>query len=680
MDNWLDRLQSFTADMQLNVIGPHPFEREQDGAQKVRIGTLFPEYPTLYTQPPGVHAWQRSNFIEHLNESRRTRGLPPLSAEEEEHISANSVDLVFDRDQILIRPDWQRIDLAFAADELLQTLVSKRQISFLGVSDRRAREAIKHRGEAWRLCALPKTREGKRLLIAQSKVAIGGLQIYYYNRLTGTRWLTIQEFEKLERLDDTALAQHLQEIALYANLRTRLGKPEVDFFASDIRRFGAREFAGRDFDRLSPGEVRARFEELRGHFRSSVHEAYRDDDFSNRAWAERMMATLFLEGSETQTEQILSGLSPEFFLQIEWLPGGRFEDGEFLFDSVFDEATAHPEDPALSRLCDTRTKGIIFNIIREYGDLEYINVGCLPESLSLKRPLREGRRGVYIVEFHPKSEFEPVRRFLRLQKWDVWEHLDQGKDLLRAIRESEDYTDYCLDRRLGCSQLGMTLTRRVSIRRLTEIYEGSNLQYRGESIRTTYFEREYVPGVATDKLPLEKYARPGYALRLARLLGRAAATSIIIGRAIENGARPLFDDGDEVVIENEQGFPTESLVADHTGAFGEYHLPLTACAEYYARPVNSRDKFVSQPQEFARVYLEELHDRFRHIQGDYAKRRRAFDNLFKHCKYDPAGSFAFRWECVLRRLLETDADALVEAIKSYIRVMKTPEPELAMAK
>ena len=30
--------------------------------------------------------------------------------------------------------------------------------------------------------------------------------------------------------------------------------------------------------------------------------------------------------------------------------------------------------------------------------------------------------------------------------------------------------------------------------------------------------------------------------------------------------------------------------------------------------------------------------------------RRAFDRLFKHCNYDPAGSFAYRWECVLRRL------------------------------
>ena len=40
--------------------------------------------------------------------------------------------------------------------------------------------------------------------------------------------------------------------------------------------------------------------------------------------------------------------------------------------------------------------------------------------------------------------------------------------------------------------------------RLSEIYNGKNDRYRGEMIRTIYFEREYLPGIATDKLPIEK--------------------------------------------------------------------------------------------------------------------------------------------------------------------------------
>ena len=627
--------------MQLELIGPHPFARDEQGRQITRIGTLFPQYGALWTQLPGVHALQRLGFIDRVNAERARNALPPLTLEEEEKLSAESVDLIFEADHILIRPDPERMDLAFAADELLQGLVSKRQVKFLSVADRRVREAIKHRGECWRLSAIPKTREAKERLVFGSKVGIRGLPIYFYNRLTGTRWLTCQEFENLGKLDDASLARHLQEIADHAILRNRLGRPEVDFFAADLRRFGARQFAGVAYEQLPPEQLRAKFEELRAHFRSAVHEAFRTDDCHSKAWCERMLATLFLEGNEAQTEQILSGLSPEFFMQVEWLPGGRFEEGEFLFDSIFDEAASHPEDAELQRLCDPRAKGIIFNLIREYGDLEYVNVGCVPESLSLDRPQKQGRRGVYLAEFHSRSERAAIKRFMRLQKWGVWEHLDEGKDLLQSIKESDDYTDYWLDRRLGCRQLGMNLLPRVAMRRLSEIYDGANARFRGELIRTIYFEREYLPGIATDKLPLEKYARPGYGPKLAVLLGRAAASSIIVGRALEAGTRPVFDDGDEVVREGEDGLPTEILVGDHSGAFGEYKLPLETFAAHYARPVNTRDKVVPDPQGFAAAYLDAFREQFLHIQGDYRKRRRAFDTLFKHCKYDTGGSFAY---------------------------------------
>jgi hypothetical protein len=655
--------------MQLELIGLHPFARDEQGRQVARIGTLFPAYSALWTQVPGVHALQRLGFIERVNRERAAKGLPPLSLEEEEQLTAESVDLIFEIDHILIRPDPERMDLAFTADEALQSLVSKRQIKFLSAADQRVREAIKQRGECWRLTAIPRTREAQERLVFGSKVSIRGLPIYFYNRLTGTRWLTCQEFENLGKLDDASLAQHLQEITDHAIPRNRLGRPELDFFAADLRRFGARQFAGVAYAQLSPEQLRARFAELRDHFRSAVHEAFRTDDCHNKAWCERILSTLFLEGNEAQTEQILSGLSPEFHMQIEWLPGGRFEEGEFLFDPIFDEAAAHPEDAELQHLCDPRAKGIIFNLIREYGDLDYVNVGCVPESLSLDRPEKKGRRAVYLVELRSRSERATIKRFIRLQKWGVWQHLDEGQDLLQAIKESDDYIDYCLDRRLGCRQLGMNLTRRVSLRHLSETYNGTNARFRGTAIRTVYFEREYMPGVATDKLPLEKYARPGYGPKLAALLGRAAATNLVVGRTLDAGKHPAFDDGDEVLREGEDGLPAEVMVGDHTGAFAEYKLPLETFAAYYARPVNSRDKVVPDPQGFANAYLDAFRDQFLHIQGDYRKRRRAFDTLFKHCPYDPAGSFAYRWECVLRRLDQTNPYALAEAICRQIWVL-----------
>jgi hypothetical protein len=655
--------------MPLELIGPHPFARDDGGQQLTRIGTLFPNHSTLWTQLPGVHAVQRLGFVERLNAERARNHLPPLSLEDEEKLSAESVDLIFEPDHILIRPDPERMDLACMADELLQTLVSKRQIKFLSAKDRRVREAIKHRGECWRLTAIPRTFDARQRAVFGSKVGIHGLPIYFYNRLTGTRWLTCQEFAQLDKLDEAQLARHLQEIAEHSMLRNRLGRPEVDFFAADLRRFGSRQFAGVEFGQLPKDQLRAKYADLRTHFNSAVHEAFRTDDCHNKAWCERMLSTLFLEGNEAQTEQILSGLSPEFHRQVDWLPGGRFEEGEFLFDPIFDEAAAHPEDAELQQLCDPRAKAIIFNLIREYGDVDYVNVGCVSESLSIDRPLMRSRRGVYLVELCSRTEPAPIKRLIRLQKWGVWEHLDEGKDLLQSIRESDEYTDYCLDRRLGCRQLGMSLIPRVSIRHLIESYNGSNARFRGEAIRTVYFEREYMFGVATDKLPLEKYVRPGYGEKLASLLGRAAAANLIVGRALDGGKRPAFDDGDEVLREGEAGLPVEIMVGDHTGAFAEYKLPLESFAAQYARPANTRAKLVPDPQGFANVYLDAFREQFLHIQGDYRKRRRAFDTLFKQCKYDAGGSFAFRWECVLKRLDQADAQGLVEAIRKQIWVL-----------
>ena len=351
--------------MKLELIGPHPFQRDEKDRQVTRIGTLFPEQGVLYTQLPGVHALQRLNFIDQINAQRAAQNQPVLSPSEEEKLSASSVDLIFEADYILIRPDPERMDLAFAGDELLQGLVSKRQIKFLSLSDRRVREAIRQRGESWRLSSLPKTREGKERLVMSSKVGIGGLPIYYFNRLTGTRWVTYQEFENLGRLNDAELGRYLQEIAGHAMLRNRFGRPEVDFFAADPRRFGARELAGIVGTPLAPEQTRAKFEELKELFFGAVHEVFRKDNSLNQAWCERIFSTLFLEGNEAQTDLVLSGLSPEFSMRVEWLPGGRFEEGEFIFDSLFDEAAAHPEDGELQRLCDPRAKGIIFNLIRE---------------------------------------------------------------------------------------------------------------------------------------------------------------------------------------------------------------------------------------------------------------------------------------------------------------------------
>lgn len=652
--------------MSLRIIGPTPLQTDSTGNLKSRIGTLFTEHNTLYTASPWVHAMQRAAFLDILNEERAAAGKLPMSFDEEQQVVFSSVDVIFETGHILIRPDPERMELSLTGDEMLQAVVSKQNIKFLSVSDTRVREAIQRRGENWRLSGIPTTLALKEEMIFRSRVAIRGQPLYYYSRFTGTRWLTLETFEQLGNMPTDALAAHLEEIAAHTTLTNRLGRPELSFFAVDVGRLDTRQFASVPWLKLTAEEVRPEYKRLVLAFRATVHESFRKDLCSNKAWCDRMLHTLFLDGNEWQAEASSNALSPEFFAQVRWVPGGRIEEGEFILDSVFEESAK--STPSVGPLCDERAKGIIYNFLREYGDLEFINVGLVSEPLNNKRPQTRGLRGVYIAEFRSRSQPVVLRRLLRLQKWDVTQHLDRGKDMLQAIKESEEYTDYWLDRRLGCRQLGMSVNRRVSMHRLTEKYKGSNQVYAGQTIRTTYFERDFLNGTASDKIKPEKYDVPGYPERLAELLGRAAASSVIVGRALDDGLRPVFDDGDELIVEGLDGLPENIFVADHSGSFGEYRKPLLSYAQYYAGPVNCRSRFVPDLGRFAEIYLQALGTQLIHIQEDYRKRRPAFDNLFRHCNYDPGGSFAYRWDCVLRRLDATDMQEFVREARSHMRL------------
>jgi len=650
--------------MSLTIIGAHPFEHDERGALKSRIATIFPRRRVLVTLP-GIHAWQRAEFLGWLAQRRAEAGLPPLSDVEQSAECEHSVDLILETDAILIRPDPERMDLAFEADDALQELVSKQQVRFLYVRYEAVQQAIRERGEFWRISPLPRSKEEMRSLVQESKVAILEQPIYYYNRGTGTRYVTWQEFSGLQRLPAAERARQLQEIAHHARTLNRAGHPEVDFFAVNRTRFGAEHFAGINFEQLSEARLAEEYARLRAAFEHAVPVELRRDDPNLKVWCNRMYSALVGPRTETMAEELLLGLSPEFFLQIEWLPGGRFEEGEFVFDPVLDEAEAKPDDPALARLCDEKAEGFISNFIREYGDLEYVNVGRIWSSLS-QRPQKEGRRDVYIAELKLRGARERLVRFIRLQKWGIREHLNEAKGLLQSIRESDEYTDYILDRRLGCRQLGMNLPARVTMRRVKERYTGANPEVRGQDIYATYFERDYVAGIATDKLPACKYEEEAYALGLARLLGKAAASNLVAGRGDDETQRVVFDDGDEVLAEDSTGLPQEIIVGDHSGAFSLYRESLEFFADQYARPVNSRAKFVPNLRAFAEAYLAAFLEQFLHVQGDYRKRRRAFDHLFKHCKYDEGGSFAFRWKRTLERLDATDAPALTQALRKHI--------------
>jgi hypothetical protein len=213
----------------------------------------------------------------------------------------------------------------------------------------------------------------------------------------------------------------------------------------------------------------------------------------------------------------------------------------------------------------------------------------------------------------------------------------------------------------------MNLPRRLAVGRIAETYNGQNTKYRGARFWSVYYERAYVSGCATDKIPPDRYANLEFNRRLARLLGAAAAVNAIVGRA-NLELQVMFDDGDEVIVPDAEGMPAHLIVSEHSGSFARYEEPLYVDAAAYAKPINDRAALMSNASEFAACYLEAFQESFEQVQWKYLQRQRAFETLFRHRPVDRKGSIAYRWQCVLERLTKTDATALRAAIRAHVEV------------
>ncbi len=643
----------------ITFLGEPLFAAAATGKSPPRIATAFPRHDLLVTLP-GIHVMQRNAFVDWYAAERRRAGLADLSPPEMDLEWQAAVDLIVARDAVLIRPDPLAMPLAFQADEMLQRLLPKHRIHFLGVLNARVRDAIRERGELWRVTPLPKTPDEMRALIESARIGIGGREIYYYGLATGVRYLTCQGFEELGLLDDASLRAQLLEIVDFAGRRNAAGYPELAFFppGTGIPRA---DLARPDWGSLDPAGLRRAWEDLAALFVSRVKPELRRDDPDAIEWRNRMASALLGREDEQAAEEPLLGLSPEFFLQIEWLPGGRFEQGEIIFDPVMEQATGSA-DPELARLSDEKPRKLIFNFVREYGDLEHVNIGRVVSSLS-RRPAMGGRRDVYVAVLKQRQSPEEIVSIIRMQKQGVREYLERGDGLLDAMIRAEEYTEYILDRRLGCRQLGVNLPARIAARRISERYE--TREGGAFPIWTPYFERAYIRGTATDKLPPRRFESEVFAREFARLLGSAAAPNIVVGRCDARGS-PLFDDGDEVMVFDEAGMPADIVLADHTGAFNDYASPLEEFAPSYALPVRRRADFLPDVAGFTSVYLGTLEERLRRLQEDYVRRRKAFDTLFAHLPDQEQGSFAYRWKRVLSRLAESDPAGLVSLIRGNL--------------
>ena len=213
----------------MKILGEAIFAKDADGRLKSRVGTLFLKTPGLVTIN-GIHAMQRVAWIEELNRERAASGLAPLSGAEADAELENSVDLVFTEDAVLIRPDPERMDLAFKADEELQKLVSKRKIRYLNTHTAKVRNALRSAGDNWRMARQPESPEDIVASIERAATAIGFAKSYYYAPYTGTRYLTAGGLDEAMKLTGAEFAGQVAEIVKGLKSRNRLGQPEIGLF------------------------------------------------------------------------------------------------------------------------------------------------------------------------------------------------------------------------------------------------------------------------------------------------------------------------------------------------------------------------------------------------------------------------------------------------------------------
>ena len=651
----------------MKILGEPLFSKDADGKLLSRIGTIFFKTAGLVTRR-GVHAMQRLMWVDEVNAVRAANGQPAMTQAEEEEELALSVDLIFTDDYVLIRPDPDRMDLAFRADEELQKLVSKRKIRFLNTHSAKVRNALRCRGENWRMAPQPISQEDMARLVEKSRVAISGEPIYYYNSTTGTRYVTVGGSEILASLPIESLRAQLKEAQVMLSRRNRAGHLEIDLFPSTTPIDIKQQFKALDIDALDDATLRATVRKIDQEWRMSLPAELREESVDNFDWRNAMCQTLMQGPNDSTTDEreLIQGISPEFYRQIEWLPGARVDRGEIIFDPLWDEYN-RTRDPELGELCDPRVRNILFNLSRLFGDVEYVNIGRIVRSLA-RDPVPGARRGcVYLIQY--KETHKPLAHLyiIRFQKWGIAEHLDEGKDLLRSILEANEYSDYIMDRRLMCQQLGMALPPRVGFGQFTEPYGGNN-QYKGTTVRAFYYVRSYVNGTASDKVPPAKFRNPAFALRFAQMMGEAAAVDLIVGRRSTETKENLFDKFFEVIQIGADGLPARLIVTDHAGSFVNYLHTFEDSVAPYANVVRRREKFVSDYPAFANAYVEAFARKLTEAQANYRARRRAFDDLFVHRPFDVAGSGAYRWAKTLERLDQCDPAHVASCLRSAIEV------------
>ncbi len=644
------------------IIEDNPLLTDESGELKYKVATFFSDgLNEVVLSGPTIHPVLKIYYLARVESVRAETGLPDLTDIENDWIISQSVDLVIEHNMVYIRSSAKRMEQAYRADAYLQSLgIPRSSVRFINVYKDEVRDAIKRRGEIWRLQETPKSSEEIIDFINSSRIQLGTKTVYYYSRTTGTKYLTCTEFMNIGKLPDAEIRACLEEIKDLSARRIEDGSPAVVFFKT--QNFGNSNFEPFDFASVD-SHMMSHYNLLKKNFVFSTEQYFREDNCYDPVWQAEMFRSLIGysrdEDCRLRLEEDVVGLSDEFHSRVTWLPGCSIKGGEQLFDPAFDTDKTEKDDVILG-LLDRNVRGIIMNFIKADPYIDYINVARIENSLS-KRTSRKiimpGRRCVYIAVYHRAADPVETVKVIRFQKRDVYYFLDNGLGLAEAIAASEANRAFVRKRHEACLRLGLNLSR-VEIRCITESYDGVNLKFRGQNITSCYYERDYEFGYATDKIPVDWYRIEENSTGFAKLLGQTAAASIITGRLYDGEV--IFDDGDEIVVVDSGGAPLDIVITEGTASFNDMDVPLSEFAVDYAQSLIKRSGLVPDFELFRDSFIGAFIRSFMEIQSAFRNNRMEYEKLFEDDK--PGDSFYEKWQLALRRLDNADSEELAALI------------------
>jgi len=634
----------------IEVLGPDFFARDESGQALGPIAVVFPNLLLLVTGR-GIHAELICIAEAFLRARCRLDEQRDLTAAEERELYESVIPLMVRESTVLIRSFPDDMARVFAADELLQRLLPKPRIQFTGIHNAAVREQLRRRGESWRISPAPRSSQEIYYYIRACRVHVNTNAIYYQNAQSGERFLTYEEFQRirplLRKAPQKALCR-LKEIHHLSQLVNDQGVPELSFFLPADTKLTTRPLGDiiavlQNAD--SPQDL-ARAEVLFDFFALSYAVAAGDeltiDGERHTAWQTTMYCRLYDLNEKTLEEWMLR-LSPEFHLNMRWLPGARLKDGEVLFESTV----------------ESKVRSLINYFVTTWPGIVSINVGRVESPLT-NRDRTEEEREVYLVVLGLPEGREEIR-LLRMIKWDVRHRLKQGFPLSQAIRDTVSYRDYILDRLRAAATLKIPMLSYTAIQ-FEEELEGVG------TIPIFFFDRRYVEGMVTDKIPLSYYGKNGFIVRLARLLGVAAAASMVLGRASHRTQELFFDDGDEVIQLDQDKLPERLVISETTGSFTDSTTPvrvlLSQCLKHLAAHLaKARRRGVTRADLKAAVeaFSEGLAGEIERMQALLQDPSMDLRSLFANSSAEP-GSVRARWDNMLNRLAATEVAAIREAI------------------